>query len=967
MRRVKKFTTFAAVDTFPNRHIGPQEADIKQMLQVVNATSLDDLSSKVVPVHIQRKEPLWTDEPKGEVDALEELRDLAQQNKVLKSFIGLGYYGTKTPHVILRNLIESPGWYTAYTPYQAEISQGRLESLINFQTMVRDLTAMDLANASLLDEGTAAGEVVGIMLSHHKGKKKSIFIDQRCHPQTIAVARTRASGFHVELVVGDFKTFDFSKNPDVGAVIVQYPDTNGTAEDFTAFFGTAKKAGAICAVATDLLALCSLKPPGEFGADIALGSAQRFGVPMGFGGPHAAFLACKDAFKRIIPGRIIGVSKDADGQQAFRMALQTREQHIKREKATSNICTAQALLANTAAMYAVYHGPEGLSRIAADVHLKAKTVAAGLRAAGHTVTAGSFFDTVHVTLNGLTAEQYRAACVSRGINIRVVDAKSVGIALDETATEADVVALIEAAGGKGESLRQYFEAAAADVLGPLKRTSKFLQHAVFNSFHCEMEMQRYLYRLEKKDLSLNTAMIPLGSCTMKLNAATEMMPLSWKEYGAMHPFAPLDQAAGYIKLIQKLESRLEAVTGFDRISLQPNSGAQGEYAGLRVIRAYHESRGQGHRKICLIPTSAHGTNPATAALCDLSIVPVVCDSRGNVDVADLKAKAEKHKDNLAALMITYPSTHGVFEETIDEICRIIHANGGQVYLDGANMNAQVGLCRPGDYGADVCHLNLHKTFAIPHGGGGPGQGPIGVKAHLAPFLPNSAVVSHPALGGAQSLGSISAAPWGSASILTISYAYIEMMGAKGLKEATQVAILAANYLAKILSKEFSILYTGKSGFSAHEFILDARPFKKTAGIEAEDIAKRLMDYGIHAPTLSFPVAGTLMIEPTESESKFELDRLAEALLLIREEIREVEQGKQPRDDNVLKNAPHTHMCLTGEWKHPYTREKAVYPTQFVKQNKYWPTVRRIDNAYGDRNLMCTCPPMEAYEIPLPRS
>jgi len=948
-------STFPSVDTFARRHIGPQEKEIESMLKVVGFPTLDSLTDKVVPANIQLKGKLWDEAPLSESELLADLKKLGSMNKQFRTFFGQGYYGTKVPSVVVRNLLESPGWYTSYTPYQAEIAQGRLESLLNYQTMVCDLTGLPVANASLLDEGTAVGETIGIALTHGKFKKTKFFIDSRAHPQTIAVAQTRAVGLNAELVVSEWeKVTDFSQ---YCGVCVQYPDTTGALHDFTDFFAKAKKAGALTICATDLLALTHVKTPGELGAEVAVGSAQRFGVPLGYGGPHAAFLTCIDGLKRIIPGRIIGVSKDVHGNPALRMALQTREQHIKREKATSNICTAQALLANMAAMYGVYHGPEGLKKIASEANVKAKALAAGFTALGHKVLHTSYFDTIAVELKSMTADEYLAKAVAQGYNVRKLSATTISVAFDETTEDADLEVLLEVAGGKVHLPDLRKKAEATNTFGKLTRTSKFLQHPVFNTYHCEMEMQRYIYRLERKDLALNTAMIPLGSCTMKLNAASEMLPISWPEFGNIHPFVPVDQAAGYQEMFRRLIDKLCIITGFDALTLQPNAGSQGEYSGLRCIMAYHASRGDHNRNVCLIPISAHGTNPASAAMSRMKIVIVQCDDRGDVDVADLKAKAEKHSKELACLMVTYPSTHGVFEDTIKDICSIIHSHGGQVYLDGANMNAQVGLCRPGDIGADVCHLNLHKTFAIPHGGGGPGMGPIGVKKHLAPFLPG-----HPTIhtGGEHSFGTVSAAPWGSPSILPISYAYIQMLGAEGCRKSTQVAILAANYLREKLKDAYPVLFTSHGGLNAHEFILDLRPFKKDSGIEAEDVAKRLMDYGFHAPTMSFPVPGTLMIEPTESESLFEIDRFAEAMLLIREEIREIEQGKAERDNNVLHNAPHTAKMLVGEWPYPYSREKAVFPTPWLRENKYWPTVGRIDNVYGDRNFACSCAPVESY-------
>ncbi|MCY1054052.1 aminomethyl-transferring glycine dehydrogenase [Nannocystis sp. SCPEA4] len=954
----------APTDTFVHRHIGPRPDDITAMLQTLGLASLDALVEGAVPGSIRAAAALDLGrdvacgrEP-GEAETLAAFRRMMQQNKVLRSLIGMGYSACHTPGVILRNILENPGWYTQYTPYQAEISQGRLEALINFQTMISDLTGLPLSNASLLDEGTAAAEAMAMCLHVAGGKKRAFVVADDCHPQTIAVVKTRAEAIGVAVRVAAPADMDFGTG-DVCGVLLQVPDTLGRIVDPSALIARARAAGALAVVATDLLALTLLRPPGEMGADIAVGSAQRFGVPLGYGGPHAAFLACRDEHKRLLPGRVIGVSRDARGKRAYRMAMQTREQHIRRDKATSNICTAQVLLAIMAGMYAVYHGPQGLARIGARVHALTAALAAGLRKLGHDVGSAPFFDTLTVALQGVNAEAVHARALAKGINLRPIDAARVGVALDERSTVEEVATLLEVFAVSQTALDVHDLARGTDLgFGELARTSEFLGHPVFHSYHSEHDLLRYIHRLESRDLSLTSSMISLGSCTMKLNATSEMIPLSWPEIGDIHPFVPRDQAAGYTAMFDALERALSTITGFAAVSLQPNAGSQGEYAGLLVIRAYHQSRGQGHRDVCLIPTSAHGTNPASAVLAGFKVVAVACDERGNVDLGDLRKKAAQHAANLAALMITYPSTHGVFEVQIREICGVIHEHGGQVYLDGANMNAQVGLCRPGDYGADVCHLNLHKTFCIPHGGGGPGMGPIAVAAHLAPFLPGHPVVQ---CGGAQAIGPVSAAPWGSASILSISFMYILMMGAAGLTRATKVAILNANYMAKRLEGHYPVLYRGENGRVAHEFILDLRPLKASAGIEAEDFAKRLMDYGFHAPTMSFPVAGTLMIEPTESEPRAELDRFCDAMIAIREEVRKVEQGQWPRDNNPLKHAPHTADVVTAtEWARPYPREVAAFPAPWVRDSKFWPHVARIDNAFGDRNLVCTCPPMDAY-------
>ncbi|GAM17937.1 hypothetical protein SAMD00019534_011120, partial [Acytostelium subglobosum LB1] len=970
-------SVFTALDTFPRRHIGPSDEDINVMLSKITTskassvrpTSLDNLIEYTVPksISMQRDLDIEGNHIKGENQILAEFRELVKKNKLFRSFIGMGYYNTITPHVIQRNILENPGWYTPYTPYQAEISQGRLESLINFQTMVTDLTGLAMANASLLDEATAASEAVTMCINLSKGKKDFAFlVDKRCHPQTIDTIKTRAEPKGVRIEVCSYQDFDYSRN-DVVGVLVQYPATDGSLRDYRAVVEKAHANKALVVCATDLLALTMLTPPGEWGADIALGNSQRFGVPLGFGGPHAAFFATSLQYSRQIPGRIIGVSKDSAGNRAYRMALQTREQHIRREKATSNICTSQALLANMAGMYGVYHGPKGVKQIAQAVHKKTIILKNGLEKLGYEMLDAPFFDTIKVITNEHTDKVLREL-EKREINIRKTCNKSVSISLDESVTPTDVQRLLEAfAAANGQKLSftpQSLEKELADgataIPAFLQRKSEFMTHPVFNKYHSEHELLRYIHRLQKKDLGLTTAMIPLGSCTMKLNATTEMYPVSWPEVNSLHPFAPSSQTLGYKEMFDSLSKSLAEITGFAGTSLQPNAGSQGEYAGLLVIRSYLRSIGQDKRDICLIPVSAHGTNPASAVMAGMKVVVVACDEQGNVDVADLRAKAEKHKDNLAALMITYPSTHGVFEEGAKEICQLIHSLGGQVYMDGANMNAQVGLCRPGDIGADVCHLNLHKTFCIPHGGGGPGMGPICVAKHLIPFLPGHSVV--PDVSTPQAIGAISAAPWGSSSILPITYIYINLMGGVGLKRATQVAILNANYMAARLKDHYKILYTGSHGLVAHEFIIDLRSFKETTGIEAEDVAKRLQDYGFHGPTMSWPVVNTLMIEPTESESKYELDRLCDALISIRGEIAEIESGKASRDNNLLVNAPHTeHVITSDKWDRPYTRERAAYPSVATRESKFWPSVGRVDNVFGDRNLVCACPPLSDYQ------
>ena len=943
-------------DDFAARHIGPAADDVRAMLETVGYPALDAFIDAVVPAGIRLGKPLSLPPALSERETIFELRRLAAKNQVFRSYIGMGYNDTITPPVILRNIIENPGWYTAYTPYQAEIAQGRLEALLNFQTVVSDLTGFEIANASMLDESTAAAEAMNLTHAASKVDANPVYlVDDRCHPQTIAVVRTRAEAVGIEIVVGDPETFEF-KGTVIGA-LVQYPATDGEVRDHRALCGRAHAAGALVTAATDLLALTMLTPPGEWGADIAVGNSQRFGVPLGYGGPHAAFFATKDQYKRLLPGRIIGVSKDRAGRAGMRMALGTREQHIRREKATSNICTAQVLLAVCAGMYAVWHGPEGLRRIAERVHARARGLASAARALGYTIAHDVFFDTVAIETDAASARKITDTARAKQINLRALSATRIAISLDETVTSVDIADLVDVlALGKAVPMMR---ADAPPVLpASLQRTSAYLTHPVFSRYRSETEMLRYLKKLEDRDLSLTSAMIPLGSCTMKLNATTEMKGITWPEFGRIHPFAPREQAAGYAEMFSKLEAWLSEITGFAATSLQPNAGSQGEFAGLLVIRAYHRARGDTHRTTCLIPASAHGTNPASAVMAGMQVVVVKTNANGEIDMADLRAKAEQHKDTLGALMVTYPSTHGVFEDSIKDVCRIVHDLGGQVYMDGANMNAQVGLCRPGDIGADVCHLNLHKTFCIPHGGGGPGMGPIGVAKHLAPFLPNHPVVD---LGHAQSCGTISAAPWGSASILPISWAYIVMMGPEGLTHATKIAILSANYIAKRLAPYIPTLYANSAGLVAHECILDTRPFKVSADVGVTDIAKRLIDYGFHPPTVSFPVAGTLMVEPTESESKEEVDRFIDALIAIRGEIVEIERGEADKADNLLTNSPHPLAdLLADEWKRPYSRERAAYPTAATRDHKIWPPVSRIDDAFGDRNLVCTCPPIEEY-------
>ncbi|EGQ9247860.1 glycine dehydrogenase (aminomethyl-transferring) [Vibrio parahaemolyticus] len=940
---------------FVGRHNGPKLSDQQKMLEAINAVSLDALISETVPANIRLEQPMTLAEAKSEADMLAAMKQFAKQNQVKRTFIGQGYYNTFTPNVILRNVLENPGWYTAYTPYQPEISQGRLESLLNFQQMVIDLTGMEIANASLLDEATAAAEAMTLCKRAGKSKSNVFFVADDVHPQTIEVVKTRAKFIGFEVLVGSLESLP---EQDVFGALVQYPSTTGEVRDLTDIIAKAQANKTLVTVATDLLASTLLKPAGEMGADVAIGSAQRFGVPMGYGGPHAAFMATRDKHKRTMPGRVIGVSIDAKGNQALRMAMQTREQHIRREKATSNICTAQALLANMASFYAVYHGAEGLRTIARRTHHMTAILAAGLTKGGFELAHNSFFDTITINTGEKTQDLYTKAFAA-DINLRVLPGK-LGISLDETTTVADVEALFAVFGVKEDVAALSTEIAGnefAAIPEALRRTSEYLTHPVFNTYHSETQMMRYLKQLENKDFSLTHGMIPLGSCTMKLNAAAEMIPITWPEFGSIHPFAPAEQAAGYAALAKDLKEKLCEITGYDAFSLQPNSGASGEYAGLIAIQRYHESRGEGHRNVCLIPSSAHGTNPATASMVSMKVVVVKCDDEGNIDIDDLAAKIEKHKDNLSSIMITYPSTHGVYEEKVKEVCEMVHAAGGQVYLDGANMNAQVGLTSPGFIGSDVSHLNLHKTFCIPHGGGGPGMGPIGVKSHLAPFLPG-----HIENGVEGEDFAVSAADLGSASILPISWAYIAMMGEAGLSNATKVAILNANYVMERLRPHYPVLYRGKNGRVAHECIIDIRPLKEETGISEEDIAKRLMDYGFHAPTMSFPVAGTLMVEPTESEDLAELNRFCDAMISIREEMTKVKNGEWPLENNPLVNAPHTQVDLSAEeWDRPYSRELGCFPSKATKSWKYWPTVNRVDNVYGDRNLICSCPSIDNYE------
>ncbi len=954
-------------ERFLHRHIGPDEDQTNEMLSDIGASSLNQLMDETIPEGIRLKENFGLDKPMSEYRFLEEFRELANQNEIYESFIGMGYHDTLTPNVILRNVLENPGWYTAYTPYQAEIAQGRLEALINFQTMVSDLTGRELANASLLDEGTAAAEGMSMLYSTRRGAKRkkadTFFVSEQCHPQTIDVVQGRAEPLDIEVVVGDHNELDVTDEKLFG-ILLQYPATDGSVEDYSSLIEAAHEHNVNVVVAADLLSLTLLTPPGEMGADVVVGSTQRFGVPMGYGGPHAAFFATREKYKRKIPGRIIGVTQDTEENPVYRMALQTREQHIRREKATSNICTAQVLLAVIAGFYAVYHGPKGLRRIAERIHGLAKIADQGLSELGFDVENELYFDTLKVSLTDQDQkEALRKTALKHEFNLRYFDEAAVGIAFDEVKDLDHVRDLLSIFAFVKEvensvDVAALSESVTVDYPEALTRTSSYLEHPVFNLYHSEHEMLRYLKKLENKDLSLVHSMISLGSCTMKLNATAEMIPLTWSEFGKIHPFAPEDQAQGYHQLFEKLEDQLKAITGFPSVSLQPNSGAQGEFSGLMAIRAYHKHRGEDHRNVTIVPDSAHGTNPASAVMAGMEVVVTECDEHGNIDLDDLREKVEEHKDDLAALMVTYPSTHGVFEEDIKEICQLIHDYGGLVYMDGANMNAQVGLTSPAEVGADVCHLNLHKTFCIPHGGGGPGMGPIVATEELGPFLPTNAVIE---TGGEHAIPGISAAPWGSASILSISYAYIKMMGAEGLTQATKYAILNANYLKEKLKDHYPILYTGKNGRTAHEFIVDLRPFKDSAGIGSIDVAKRLMDYGFHAPTMSFPVPGTLMVEPTESETKEELDRFCEAMISIREEIRELEEGQADPENNVLKNSPHTmRVAMAEDWDRPYTREKAIFPLDYLRFNKFWPAVGRVDDAYGDRNLMCSCVPMEAY-------
>ncbi|KAL3868681.1 hypothetical protein ACJMK2_041459 [Sinanodonta woodiana] len=952
---------------FSQRHIGPNKDEEKAMLDFIRVKDINDLVKRSVPENILLTRELKLDDPLDEYELFKKLYKMAAKNKIWRSYIGIGYYNTYTPHTILRNMFENPGWTTQYTPYQAELAQGRLESLMNYQTMVCDLTGMKVANASLLDEATAAAEAMGLAYRHNKRRK--FYIDRNCHPQSIAVVETRASALGIEILREDWRKMSFTGR-DVSGVIIQYPDTEGNIDDFSALVDAAHANGTLVICATDLLAMTVIRPPGEFGVDIVVGTSQRFGIPLGYGGPHAGFFATLDHFARLMPGRVIGVTRDASGQSAFRLALQTREQHIRRDKATSNICTAQALLANMAAMYAVYHGSDGLKHIGKRVHNSTLILAEGIRRAGHQLNTKTFFDTVtFVPKNGV--KEIMTCAMEKQVNLRYFAYDQVGISLDETVEKNDIEDLLTIVGCPDTAERIATDMGRTPLQSvensEFRRTSDFLVHPVFNRFQSETNIVRYMKQLENKDLSLVHSMIPLGSCTMKLNSTTEMMPCSWKEFANIHPFVPIEQAEGYKEMFDELERDLCEITGYDNISFQPNSGAQGEYAGLRAIMAYLQAHGQGQRTVCLIPTSAHGTNPASAQMAGMKIIPINADKNGAIDMKHLKAVVEKNKETLACLMVTYPSTNGVFDKDIREICDMIHHNGGQVFLDGANMNAQVGICRPGDYGSDVSHLNLHKTFCIPHGGGGPGMGPIGVKKHLAPFLPTHPVIPPYGTTGpeARSFGVVSAAPFGSSAILPISWAYIKMMGAKGLKHASQVAILNANYMSKRLEGYYKTLYTNDQGFVAHEFIMDCRDFKKSANIEVMDIAKRLQDYGFHSPTTSWPVIGTLMVEPTESEDKEELDRFCDALIAIRNEIKDIEEGKMDRRINPLKMAPHSlHDIASSNWDRPYSRELGAFPAAFVKpQTKFWPTVSRIDDIYGDQNLVCTCPPMSVYESP----
>lgn len=949
--------------SFAHRHIGPRDHEVEEMLNVIGVSSIEELIEQTIPDGIRMKENLNLSTAMTEQEFLVHIQEQARKNQIFRSYIGLGYHNTILPGVIQRNILENPGWYTAYTPYQAEIAQGRLEALLNFQTMVSELTGMELANASLLDEATACAEAMSMMYAARsrdkvKADANKFFVSKDCLPQNIELLKTRSEPMGIELVIGSHRDFTFSE--DFFGAILQYPDVVGTIFDYSNFVERAHESGVLVGVAADIMSLVLLTPPGEWGADVVVGSTQRFGIPLGYGGPHAAFYATREEYKRLIPGRIIGQTIDRDGNPALRMALQTREQHIKRDRATSNICTAQVLLAVMAGMYAVYHGEDGLKRIATTIHRAAVTLNDGVEKLGYEQLNKDFFDTLEIELGDVDQINLKRIAEEHKINFRYMYSTRIGISLNEHTSVEHVNDILNVlALAKEAEAPEYTDFIKASKLPEsLERKSDFLKHEVFNKYHSETEMMRYLKKLERKDLSLNHSMIPLGSCTMKLNAATEMLPLSWPSFGNIHPFVPLEQAEGYQFIINELERDLAEITGFDATSLQPNSGAQGEYAGLMVIRAYHASRGEDHRNVAIIPSSAHGTNPASAVMAGMKVVVVKCDERGNIDVEDLKAKAEKHAENLSCLMITYPSTHGVFEASVKEVTGIIHEHGGQVYMDGANMNAQVGLTSPGLIGADVCHLNLHKTFAIPHGGGGPGMGPICVRKHLAPFLPSNPEIR---TGGSQGISSISAAPWGSGLVLLISYAYVKMLGSKGLADATRYAILNANYIKQRLEGHYAVLYSGENGRCAHEMILDCRPFKREAGVEVVDIAKRLMDYGYHAPTVSFPVAGTLMVEPTESEGKEELDRFCEALISIRREVDEIVSEQVDAENNVLKNAPHTlNMTVSDTWDLPYSREKAAYPLEYILDNKFWPSTRRVDDAYGDRNLICTCAPIEEY-------
>lgn len=954
----------ASKDRFEPRHNGPRAGDIPEMLETIGIDSVETLVRKTVPSQILLDRALDLGKYSGglsESDALVELKRISDQNTVNRSFIGMGYSDCKTPTVILRNVLENPGWYTQYTPYQPEVAQGRLECLMTFQTMMMDLTGFELCNASLLDESTAAAEAMTMIHGEARSKRPVFFIDEKVHPQTQAVVKTRAAGFGVKIVVGSYKDFEFDEK--VSGALVQYPATDGVVNDYSDFAAKAHAAGAKLAVAADVLSLTKLQPPAMFGADIAVGTSQRLGVPLGFGGPHAGYLATGQAFARKMPGRIIGVSIDAEGKPAYRMAMQTREQHIRRDKATSNICTAQALLANVSSLYGMYHGPEGLKQIATHCQESASLMLAGLKELGCTSEDAPYFDTIKVSPPaGVSVDEVMSSGYENGVNFRKLDDSTLTLSTDETTSLADVEAVWKAfAMGKDVSFTADSllpKAAVPAFPSALQRTSLFMTHPIFNTHRSEHQMLRYIFKLANKDISLVHCMMPLGSCTMKLNSTAEMIPITWEKINRIHPFAPADQTKGYAELIDSLEKILCEITGFPGMSLQPNSGASGEYAGLRAIRAFQTSQGEGARDVCLIPVSAHGTNPASAAMCGMRIIAIGCDEDGNIDMADLKAKAEKHADKLSALMVTYPSTHGVFEESIVDICDTVHAAGGQVYMDGANMNAQVGLCGPGYFGADVCHLNLHKTFCIPHGGGGPGVGPIGVAEHLKPFLPSHPVI--PMGGKETAFGTVAGAPWGSASILPISWMYCVMMGSQGLRAATETAILNANYMASRLASHYKVLYTGKSGTCAHEFILDLRDFKASAGVTEADVAKRLADYNFHAPTMSWPVGGTIMVEPTESEDKAELDRFVDSLISIRKEIAEIEAGRQPKDNNVLKNAPHTASVVTAtKWDRPYSRSKAVYPMAGLRQEKFWPTTSRVNDTYGDRNLVCSCPPIES--------